>query len=120
MAKRVFSDSLLRRVGRGNDLWFQERDGRGSRVLLRTSMCRSFARSPRECMEAAADLAAYFSDLRRAAEDVEVMYTDSRHVAKRGARVGQMKGNKRLGTIHARPSRVKEMAAAAQEVQGWL
>ena len=64
VGQRSFSDALLRRVGRGNDLFFQVREGRGSRVLLRTSMLRHLARSPRECMEMAADLAAYFSDSR--------------------------------------------------------
>lgn len=39
-----FSDELLRRVSRGTDLWFQVAKGRGSRVLLRTSMVRSIAR----------------------------------------------------------------------------
>jgi hypothetical protein len=64
VGQRSFSDALLRRVGRGNDLFFQVREGRGSRVLMRTSMLRHLARSPRECMEMAADLAAYFSDSR--------------------------------------------------------
>ena len=47
------------------------------------------------------------------------MYTDARHVAKRGGRVGQMKDNKKLGTIWARPARVASPAAQAQEEQGW-
>jgi predicted ribosome quality control (RQC) complex YloA/Tae2 family protein len=120
VARQKFSDELLRRIGRGTDLWFQAQGGRGSRVLLRTSMCRGLSRSSRECMETAADLAAYFSDWKRATESVDVMYTDSRHVAKRGSRVGQMKGGKRLGTIRACPWRVAEAALEAQEEQGWL
>jgi hypothetical protein len=74
-------------------------------------------------MEMAADLAAYFSDSRPSANwetDVQVMFTDSRHVAKRGTRVGQMKENKKLGMLWARPSRVADVAKKAQEVQGWL
>ena len=51
---------------------------------------------------------------------VEVMYTDSRHVAKRGSRVGQMKDAKRLGTIWASPQRVMDAARDAQSMQGWL
>ena len=42
-------------------------------MLLRTSMVRSLVRAPRECMESAADLAAFFSDARRA-DEVKVMY----------------------------------------------
>ena len=119
VARRSYSDALLRRVGRGTDLWFQVREGRGSRVLLRTSMERGLTRSPRECVETAADLAAYFSDCRGWGDEVEVMYTDSRHVAKRGGRVGQMKEAKRLGVVWARPERVAERAREAQEEQGW-
>ena len=52
--------------------------------------------------------------------DVEVMFTDSRHVAKRGGRVGQLKDSKRLGLINAQSSRVASIAREAQEVQGWL
>ena len=121
VARRSFSDELLRRVGRGTDLWFQCVEGRGSRVLLRTSCVPSLSKSPRECMEFAADLAAYFGGGARGGDDaVEVMYTDSRRVAKRGSRVGQLKPKKRLGTVWARPGRVADAAREAQEDQGWL
>lgn len=119
VGRRSFSDELLRRVGRGSDLWFQARETRGSRVLLRTSMVRSLSRSSRECVEMAADVAAFFSDARWCA-DVSVMYTDSKHVAKRGSRVGQMKESKKLGAILASPERVEAAAREAQEEQGWL
>lgn len=120
VGRQSFSDELLRRISQGTDLWLQVRHGRGSRVLLRTSMCRHLGKSPRECMEAAADLAAYFSEFRRSRDDVEVVYTDSRHVAKRGGRVGQMKDSKKLGTIFSKPARAAEWARDAQELQGWM
>jgi len=129
VARRSFNDEHLRRISRGPDLFFQVREGRGSRVLLRTSMCRSLKRSRRECMEAASDLAAYFSDSRPPTRvlvadpgrRVEVMFTDSRHVAKRGGRVGQLKDKKKLGTVMACPARALTVARAAQEEQGcWL
>ena len=122
VARRSFSDELLRRAGRGTDLWFQAIEGRGgSRVLLRTSCVPSLSKSPRECVEFAADLAAYFGGGARGGDDaVEVMYTDSRRVAKRGSRVGQLKPKKRLGTVWARPDRVADAAREAQEDQGWL
>ena len=122
VARRSFSDELLRRVGRGTDLWFQAVEGgRGSRVLLRTSCVPSLSRSPRECVEFAADLAAHFGGGARGGDDtVEVMYTDSRRVAKRGGRVGQLKPKKRLGTVWARPGRVADAAREAQEDQGFL
>ena len=62
ISRQRHSDSVLRRVSRGTDLWFQAREGRGSRVLLRTSMRRNLSKSPRECMEVAAAYAAFFSD----------------------------------------------------------
>ena len=121
VARRSFSDELLRRVGRGTDLWFQTKEGRGSRVLLRTSCVPSLSKSPRECVEFAADLAAHFGGGARGGDDaVEVMYTDSRRVAKRGSRVGQLKPKKRLGTVWARPDRVADAAREAQEDQGFL
>ena len=120
VARQAFSDPLLRRVSRGTDLWFQVAEGRGSRVLLRTSMRRDLARSPRECMEFAADLAAYFSDARHAPDGVAVMFTDSRHSAKRGGRAGQLKYSKRMGTITGQSERVEAVARDAQEEQGWL
>ena len=46
------------------------------------------------------------------------MYTDSRHVAKRGGRVGQLKESKWLGVIWAKPARVADEARDAQEEQG--
>ena len=121
VARRSFSDELLRRVGRGTDLWFQATEGRGgSRVLLRTSCVPSLSKSPRECVEFAADLAAHFGGGARGDDAVEVMYTDSRRVAKRGSRVGQLKPKKRLGTVWARPGRVADAAREAQEDQGFL
>jgi len=119
VSQQSFSDALLRRVSSGSDLWFQVSEGRGSRVLLRTSMVRSMVRAPRECMETASDLAAHFSDARRS-DEVKVMFTDSRHVAKRGGRAGQLKEAKRLGVIWAKPVRVVDVVRDAQEEQGWL
>ena len=120
VARKSYNDALLRRVSQGSDLWLQVRHGTGSRVLLRTSMRRDLSRSSRECMEAAADLAAYFSEFRKSSDPVEVTYTDSRHVAKRGGRVGQMKDNKKLGTVWAQPARAAEVARDSQELQGWM
>ena len=43
------------------------------------------------------------------------MVTDSRHVAKRGTRVGQMKDSKRLGIVRGRPRAVADVVRAAQD-----
>ena len=66
----------------------------------------------------AADLAAFFSDARRA-DEVKVMYTDSRHVAKRGGRVGQLKDGKKIGLLTAHTESAALLAREAQDEQGW-
>ena len=90
-------------------------------MLLRTSMARGLDGS-RVCEQFAADVAAWCSDSRDVGEDdadayVEVMVTDSRHVAKRGTRVGQMKDSKRLGIVRGRPRAVADVVRAAHRVQ---
>jgi len=104
------ADETLRRISQGSDLWFQVYDYNGSRVLLRTSLKRGMKGS-RGCMQMAANLAAYFSysgdddD----GEGVRVMYTDSKHVAKRGSKVGQMRRNKSLGFMMGYPLDVEDV-----------
>ena len=116
----VLRETFTKPLFQGNGNGCVEGRG-GSRVLLRTSCVPSLSKSPRECVEFAADLAAYFGGGARGGDDaVEVMYTDSRRVAKRGSRVGQLKPKKRLGTVWARPDRVAAAAREAQEDQGFL
>ena len=135
------ADETLRRISQGSDLWFQVENYEGSRVLLRTSLCRGY-RDSKACMQMAADLAAYYSTSRwRKYDDdgetihgftagsnssssssnanhnqqqqqhtVNVMYTDSKHVAKRGSKVGRLRKKKSLGRIVARPGAVLEIA----------
>mmetsp|Transcript_37042 Transcript_37042/g.78034 ORF Transcript_37042/g.78034 Transcript_37042/m.78034 type:complete len:260 (-) Transcript_37042:632-1411(-) len=96
------------------------REGPGSRVLLRVSMHKSFGKGNRSCMEMAANLAAYFSQARTHDEPVEVMYTDSRRVAARGSKIGQMKYSKRLGSLEGNPAAVADAVKEAQlEQAGW-
>lgn len=102
------ADEVLRRVAAGSDLWFQVEDYAGSRVLLRTSLVRGMKDS-RSCRQFAADLAAYYSSYRDWS-DVPVMYTDSKKVAKRGSKAGQMRKRKCLGRIFARPNDVAGVA----------
>jgi len=106
---RCHADETLRRVAQGSDLWFQVEDYEGSRVLLRTSLFRGL-RDSKTCMQRAADLAAYYSHHRHDTGGVNVMYTDSKHVAKRGSKVGQMRKSKRLGQIIGHPSDVCDIA----------
>jgi hypothetical protein len=99
-------------------LWFQVEDYSGSRVLLRTSVMRGL-RGSKECMQIAADLAARFSDHyydnHETNDDgvvsikIPVMYCDSKKVAKRGSKVGQMRQGKSMGRLFGDPRNVEEM-----------
>jgi len=108
------ADETLRRISQGSDLWFQVYDYNGSRVLLRTSLKRGMKGS-KGCMQMAANLAAYFSYSGGGeyddddGEGVRVMYTDSKHVAKRGSKVGQMRRNKSLGFMMGYPLDVEDV-----------
>lgn len=111
---KAHKDEVMRRISQGADLWFQVEDYHGSRVLLRTSLKRGF-RGSKECMQMAADLAARYSDwfeteydVRRGVSKVPVMYCDSRKVAKRGSKVGQMRQKKSLGRLFGNPKNVED------------
>ena len=112
------SDGILRRASQGSDLWFQVEDYEGSRVLLRSSLVRG-TKNSKMCIQMAADLAAYYSVWGRdqyhnnkndCFDTVPVMYTDSKHVAKRGTKVGRMRKRKSLGRLMGRPSSVESIA----------
>jgi len=110
--KGSHSDETLRQISQGMDLWFQIEGYCGSRVLLRTSLKRSLKGS-KSCIQMAADLAAYYSD-DRWENKVPIMYTDSRHVAKRGTKAGQMKKQKSFGRIIGHPKSMEDVAAGKE------
>lgn len=105
------SDGILRRASQGSDLWFQVEDYDGSRVLLRSSLVRG-TKDSKKCLQMAADLAAFYSvwGKHKDFDSVPVMYTDSKHVAKRGTKVGRMRKRKSLGRLMGRPSNVRAIA----------
>jgi len=107
--KGSHNDDVLRRISQGSDLWFQIEDYTGSRVLLRTSLMRGLKNS-KVCMQMAADLAAYYSDY-QTYTNVPIMYTDSRHVAKRGSKAGQMRRKKSLGRMYGCSDNVIDIAS---------
>lgn len=110
--EEAHGDGVLRRVAQGSDLWFQVEDYAGARVLLRTSLARG-TKNSRSCRQFAADLAAYYSRYRDW-RSVSVMYTDSRRVAKRGSKAGQMRRSKSLGRVKANPIDVAYVAAGKE------
>mmetsp|Transcript_21551 Transcript_21551/g.31885 ORF Transcript_21551/g.31885 Transcript_21551/m.31885 type:complete len:310 (+) Transcript_21551:2-931(+) len=106
--EKAHGDGTLRRVSQGSDLWFQVADYDGSRVLLRTSVRRGMKGS-KVCLQMAADLAAFYSRHRND-DYVRVMYTDSKNVAKRGSKAGQMRQSKVLGHTIGHPTQVEQVA----------
>mmetsp|Transcript_13687 Transcript_13687/g.29807 ORF Transcript_13687/g.29807 Transcript_13687/m.29807 type:complete len:337 (-) Transcript_13687:1032-2042(-) len=102
---RAHKDEVMRNAAQGSDLWFQVEDYNGARVLLRTSLMRGTAGS-KHCRQMAADLAAKYSVWGEEYESIPVMYTDSRKVAKRGSRIGNMKKSKSLGRIMGYPQNI--------------
>lgn len=105
-------DDVMRNAAQGADLWFQVEDYNGSRVLLRSSQVRG-TKGSKQCRQMAADLAASYSTWGDEFDTVPVMYTDSRKVAKRGSKVGNMKQNKSLGTMYGRPGDVAGIRKAS-------
>jgi len=102
---KAHKDEVMRNAAQGSDLWFQVEDLNGARVLLRTSLLRGTAGS-KQCRQMAADLAAKYSVWGEEYDSIPVMYTDSRKVAKRGSRIGNMKKSKSLGRIMGYPQNI--------------
>ena len=98
-------DDVMRNAAQGSDLWFQVEDYNGSRVLLRSSLMRG-TKGSKMCHQMAANIAARYSVWGDDYDSVPVMYTDSRKVAKRGSKVGNMKQKKSLGRMFGRPMEV--------------
>jgi len=108
-------DDIMRNAAQGSDLWFQVEDYNGSRVLLRSSLVRG-TKGSKKCLQMAADLAASYSVWGDEFDSVPVMYTDSRKVAKRGSKVGNMKQKKSLGRMFGRPRDVVDIMKASNSL----
>mmetsp|Transcript_12216 Transcript_12216/g.15976 ORF Transcript_12216/g.15976 Transcript_12216/m.15976 type:complete len:374 (-) Transcript_12216:57-1178(-) len=112
---KAHKDAIMRNAAQGADLWFQVEDYNGSRVLLRSSQVRG-TKGSKKCQQMAADIAARYSSWGEyyAYDSIPVMYTDSRKVAKRGGKAGNMKQNKSLGRMFGRPQDVADMTKGFQ------
>jgi predicted ribosome quality control (RQC) complex YloA/Tae2 family protein len=81
------NDELLRKVARGNDLWFHVESGQGSHVFLRYDKRGQFRE---EDVRDASLLALYFSKLRNEKKG-NVVYTYCKYVQRpKGARTGRV------------------------------
>ena len=86
-------------VAHNDDVWMHVRDAPGAHVLLRYSELPRGTERRDECMQRAADLAAYYSELRDERR-ARVAYTSPRHVSKpKGAPLGAVRLAKEDGTV---------------------
>lgn len=104
------NDRLSVGIARAGDVWFHARGAPGAHVLLQTSRRSKSDQSPPEpaCLQAAADLAVFYSDLRSEAR-AEVSYTDPKHVRKPpSAPPGAVTMKQEDGVLLGRPDDVPE------------
>lgn len=101
-------------IARHPDVWMHVRESPGAHVVLRVS--QAGARVPTdECMQMAANLAAYYSDLRTERKAI-VSYTSPKHITKPArAPLGAVRIRKEEGTWLGQPDGVPEELKLARE-----
>ena len=73
-------------IARDGDYWLHARNAPGAHVLLQLSRAPRYYSEPEpDCLQMAADLAAFYSDLRNEAR-ADVTYTSPKHVGRSRAR----------------------------------
>ena len=86
---RKENDRLSLVIARDGDYWLHARNAPGAHVLLQLSRAPRYYSEPEpDCLQMAADLAAFYSDLRNEAR-ADVTYTSPKHVTKPRARAGR-------------------------------
>ena len=103
-------------LARGNDVWMHSRGCPGAHVLVLNR--RGGPKPTAECLQLAADLAIFYSDLRNEAK-AEVTAAEPKHILKpRGAPLGAVKIREEWKTFVGRPDRVPEDLKMAREESG--
>ena len=98
------SEQLSLKIARDPDVWFHVRDAPGAHVVLRMSQLPEGSVAHDDCMQMAANLAAFYSE-RRDEHKALVAYTSPRHITKpNGAPLGVVVARKEDGTICGRPA----------------
>ena len=101
---RAQNEELSLRIAREPDVWMHVRGAPGAHVVLRYSEAPPGHAPSDECLQRAADLAAYFSEL-RGERRARVTFTSPKHVTKpRGAPLGAVLLRKEQ-TLHGVPGR---------------
>lgn len=111
------NEHLSLSVARGDDIWMHARGTPGAHVLVLQRRGGGPA-ATEECLQFAADLAAFYSDA-RTERKVEVTAAQPKHVQKpRGAPLGAVKLREELRVFYGRPDVVPEDLKEARAVSG--
>ena len=101
---RAENEQLSLKIARDPDVWFHVRGAPGAHVVLRMSLLPKASVADDDCMQRAADLAAFYSELRDERKAL-VAYTSPRHITKpNGAPLGAVRLREEDGTILGRPT----------------
>ena len=101
---RAENEQLSLKIARDPDVWFHVRGAPGAHVVLRMSQLPKGSVADDDCMQMAADLAAFYSELRDERKAL-VAYTSPRHITKpNGAPLGAVRLREEDGTILGRPT----------------
>ena len=101
---RAENEQLSLKIARDPDVWFHVRGAPGAHVVLRMSLLPKATVADDDCMQMAADLAAFYSELRDERKAL-VAYTSPRHITKpNGAPLGAVRLREEDGTILGRPT----------------
>ena len=106
-------------IARDGDYWLHARQSPGAHVLLQLSRApRFYAEPDAACLQMAADLAAFYSDL-RTERKADVTVTLPKHVSKPPrAPPGAVKLRQELATVVGRPDDVPDECKAKREESG--
>jgi predicted ribosome quality control (RQC) complex YloA/Tae2 family protein len=111
------NEQLSLSVATEPDVWMHVRGAPGAHVLIRVSQVKGRPEPTDECLQMAADLAAFYSELREERKAL-VTLASPRHVTKpKGAPLGAVKLREESGTIVARPSTSEHIPAEARELR---
>ena len=113
------NDHLSLVIARDGDVWLHARNAPGAHVLLQLSRAPRFYREPdAACLAMAANLAAFYSDLRTEAK-ADVTYTSPKHISKPPkAPPGAVTLREELGNVVGRPDDVPDECKAKRDESG--
>lgn len=114
---RQENEELSLRVAREPDVWMHVRDSPGAHVVLQLSQASTAARKATgdECLQLAADLAVFYSEMRSAGK-ASVSVTSPKHITKpRGAPLGAVRIRSEGPSLVGVPDNVPEELKALRE-----